>query len=177
MANRTEETLPQTQNDNGEQSRNKQKNKKKKMNAKNVKKLMGHIRKVTLWLDQHPSLPLGIGYEVVSGLIPVIVDFFGLFASLYLFFLSCRFGLPYSIKIRMFLNIFFDWLLGITLILGDALDAYFKANLRNLKLLERHVDRDQLLIDDVTITSQQSRHVVPWFHKLGRHSVSVLLIA
>ncbi|ORX90167.1 hypothetical protein K493DRAFT_168635, partial [Basidiobolus meristosporus CBS 931.73] len=105
------------------------------------KKLLEHIRKITLWLDQHPTLPFGIGYEAVIGLIPVLGDFFGLFASLYLFFLSCSFGLPYSLKVRMLLNIFFDWLIGITPILGDALDAMFKSNLKNLKMLERHIER------------------------------------
>ncbi len=36
----------------------------------------------------------------------------------------------------MAMNIFIDWLPGLVPIVGDAIDVAYKANLKNLKLLE-----------------------------------------
>ena len=46
--------------------------------------------------------------------------------------------LPAVVQARMVLNAAIDMLLGFVPILGDLADIGFKANLRNLALLERH---------------------------------------
>lgn len=42
-------------------------------------------------------------------------------------------------KIWQFINILVDAIIGLVPIVGDALDVAFKANLRNLRLLEDHL--------------------------------------
>jgi hypothetical protein len=46
--------------------------------------------------------------------------------------------LPVVVQARMVLNAAFDMLIGLVPILGDLADIGWKANLRNLALLERH---------------------------------------
>jgi hypothetical protein len=53
-----------------------------------------------------------------------------------------RMRLPIVVQARMVLNAAIDMLFGFVPILGDLIDIGFKANLRNLALLERHARRD-----------------------------------
>jgi hypothetical protein len=49
--------------------------------------------------------------------------------------------LPPVVQARMVLNAAIDMLLGLVPLLGDLVDIAWKANLRNLALLERHAAR------------------------------------
>jgi hypothetical protein len=61
--------------------------------------------------------------------------------ALHLFFICCGVegGLPMIIKLKMVGNIVFDLILGLFPVLGDVFDAIFQANIRNAKLLDRHL--------------------------------------
>jgi hypothetical protein len=48
--------------------------------------------------------------------------------------------LPLVVQARMVLNAALDMLLGVVPVLGDLVDIGWKANLRNLALLERHAN-------------------------------------
>lgn len=48
-------------------------------------------------------------------------------------------GLPAPLKMRMMLNIAFDFAVGLVPFVGDVADAAFKANSRNALLLEQHL--------------------------------------
>lgn len=48
-------------------------------------------------------------------------------------------GLPVKVKIMMLINIVIDFIIGIVPFLGDLVDAMFKANTRNVILLEQHL--------------------------------------
>lgn len=41
-----------------------------------------------------------------------------------------------GVKLRMFLNVVFDFILGLLPIVGDIIDILFRANVRNAELLE-----------------------------------------
>lgn len=49
-------------------------------------------------------------------------------------------GLPTGILIQMLINVAIDFLIGIVPFIGDIADAYFKANTKNCRLLEKHLD-------------------------------------
>ena len=51
---------------------------------------------------------------------------------------AVRMRLPAVVQIRMVFNAVLDMLLGLVPVLGDLVDVAWKANLRNLALLERH---------------------------------------
>lgn len=86
-----------------------------------------------------PGTRFGIGLDGVIGLIPGVGDAVAGLASTYLIFLAYRAGAPASVLGRMALNVWVDSLVGGIPLLGDLFDFGYKANLRNVALLERSV--------------------------------------
>lgn len=83
------------------------------------------------------------GWESVIGLIPAVGDAIGAFFAL-LVFKKCRQvegGLDTGTQIQMMINILVDFLVGLIPFVGDIADAAFKANTKNVRLLERHLDQ------------------------------------
>lgn len=112
-----------------------------------AQRLYNHIRTVSWYLDAIPflgrQLPFNIGVDSIIGLIPGLGDYIGVLLSLYALFLSCLFGLPLDVIGFMLFNIILDCVLGLVPLIGDALDVAFKANLRNLRLLEDHLEKNK----------------------------------
>ena len=83
------------------------------------------------------------GWESVIGIVPAFGDALGAFIAL-LIFKKCRTvegGLDTGTQIQMMINILIDFLVGLIPFVGDLADAAFKANTKNLRLLERHLDQ------------------------------------
>ncbi|HEX6670097.1 MAG TPA: DUF4112 domain-containing protein, partial [Gemmatimonadales bacterium] len=80
-----------------------------------------------------------IGWETIVGLVPGIGDLVGGGFSAWIILQAARIGAPPSLLARMGWNLLVDVVVGAVPLLGDLFDAGFKANLRNLALLERHV--------------------------------------
>lgn len=88
-----------------------------------------------------PGTNIRFGLDAIIGLIPGIGDISTpIFAGL-LLLQGVRMRLPFVVQARMVLNAAIDMLLGFVPVLGDLVDIGFKANLRNLALLERHSTR------------------------------------
>lgn len=81
------------------------------------------------------------GLESIIGLIPVIGDNIGLLLSCYLLWIGYRMRLPAGKLVRMVSNILIDAILGAIPILGDIADVIFKANIRNLAILEEYANK------------------------------------
>ncbi|CAE6495425.1 unnamed protein product [Rhizoctonia solani] len=112
-----------------------------------AQKLYNHIRTVAWWLDALPfltnaGLPFKVGVDDIISALPVWGDLFSTVLSLYQVYLSWIFGVPMAILIRMIINVIIDLFVGIVPFIGDALDVLFKANLRNLDLLEDWLLKD-----------------------------------
>lgn len=85
-----------------------------------------------------PGTPIRFGVDAIVGLIPGIGDISTpAFAALILV-QAVRMRLPLVVQARMVLNAAIDMVLGLVPLLGDLVDVAWKANLRNLALLERH---------------------------------------
>ena len=50
-------------------------------------------------------------------------------------------GLPGKVLVLMLFNMLLDFLVGLVPFVGDLADAAFKCNTRNVKLLEKHLDK------------------------------------
>lgn len=59
----------------------------------------------------------------------------------YLILLGSRLGAPKPVLARMVLNVALDTLAGVVPVIGDLFDVAWKANTRNMALLERYIDR------------------------------------
>jgi Domain of unknown function (DUF4112) len=103
------------------------------------------LRRYAVLLDSQfrvPGTNIRFGLDAIVGLIPGIGDISTpVFAAL-LLLQGVRMRLPIVVQARMVLNAAIDMLFGFVPILGDLVDIGFKANLRNLALLERHARRD-----------------------------------
>jgi hypothetical protein len=85
-----------------------------------------------------PGTNIRFGLDAIIGLIPGIGDISTPTFSALLLLQAVRMRLPIVVQARMVLNAAIDMLLGLVPILGDLVDIGWKANLRNLALLERH---------------------------------------
>ena len=85
-----------------------------------------------------PGTSIRFGLDAIVGLIPGLGDISTpAFAALILL-QAVRMRLPVVVQARMVLNAALDMLMGLVPLLGDVADVAWKANMRNLALLERH---------------------------------------
>lgn len=89
------------------------------------------------WLDQRFLDP------IIGLVVPEVGDLLTSVAGLYLVVLAVRRKLPAVIIARMLLNLGFDALIGAVPVLGDLFDFAYKANTRNLALLEARYEAQQ----------------------------------
>jgi hypothetical protein len=86
-----------------------------------------------------PGSPIRFGLDALIGLLPGIGDVVGGVISTWFLVTGARLGAPPAVLARMGLNVAVDALLGAIPLLGDLFDVGWKANVRNLALLEAHV--------------------------------------
>ena len=100
-----------------------------------------HLRGLTRVLDdlfRIPGTRLRFGLDSVLGLVPGVGDIAGGALSMYALLVAHRMGAPPSVLLRIASNIVVDMLVGTVPLLGDLFDVGFKANRRNLAILERY---------------------------------------
>ena len=85
-----------------------------------------------------PGTRVRFGLDAIIGLVPGLGDISTPAFAALLLLQAVRMRLPIVVQARMVLNAAFDMLLGLVPVLGDLVDIGWKANLRNLALLERH---------------------------------------
>ena len=76
------------------------------------------------------------GLDPIIGLVPVVGDAITFAIGLFPIYVARKHGLGKVVVGRMMANLGVDFVSGLVPFAGDALDVIFKANLRNLKLLE-----------------------------------------
>lgn len=105
---------------------------------------LGRARLVAQLLDSAVRVPFTrrrVGLDVLFGLLPVGGDAVGALLSLYVVFEGYRLGVGRRVLARMLGNIAVDFVVGLLPVLGDAADTVWKANERNLALIEEHYSR------------------------------------
>ncbi|CAN5698967.1 hypothetical protein BH24ACI5_BH24ACI5_04990 [soil metagenome] len=110
------------------------------MDAANDRALAA-LRKYAVLLDsafQVPGTRMRFGLDPIVGLLPGAGDLITGFFSVMIVLHSVRLRIPKVVIARMMLNTGVDLLVGAVPLVGDLFDAGFKANLRNMALLERH---------------------------------------
>jgi hypothetical protein len=107
---------------------------------------LAQLRQLSHLWDQAIGIPgtkWRIGLESIIGLLPIGGDWIGLVMSSYILFHAVKFNLPRSIMLRMVINILIDAIVGAVPILGDLFDTTWKANTKNVNLLEAHLKSPQ----------------------------------
>ena len=86
-----------------------------------------------------PVLRTRAGLDAVLGLIPGIGDLISAGLGLYLVMEARQLGASRWLQARMVGNLLIDAAAGTVPLIGDLFDVYFKAHLRNLKLLQKEL--------------------------------------
>ena len=92
-----------------------------------------------------PGTPWKVGLDPIIGLIPGVGDFVGALMSGYIVLEAARADIPTATLVRMLINVGIDTLVGAVPALGDVFDAAWKANTKNVALLERHLAQAEVI--------------------------------
>jgi hypothetical protein len=101
------------------------------------------LQKLAWLLDSSIRVPgthLTVGVDALIGLVPVIGDLVGVLLSSYIVSEASKLGVSKSILARMTFNVVVEGLVGIVPLAGDVFDAAWKANQRNVQLLNDYLD-------------------------------------
>lgn len=84
-----------------------------------------------------PFFPIKIGLDSIVGLIPGAGDAIMLFVSLRIVWLGKSLGMPKALVAQMVKNSAIDFGLGFIPVVGDIVDVFYKANQKNVRIMER----------------------------------------
>ncbi|RCJ40264.1 hypothetical protein A6770_11030 [Nostoc minutum NIES-26] len=105
-----------------------------------------HLRRIAHLLDTSIPIPgtnYRIGLDPVLGLLGIVGgsgDFIGGLFAAYIVVEAARMGLPSNVIFQMVGNVLIDSLVGLVPAVGDLLDFTWKANSRNIALLDQHIN-------------------------------------
>jgi hypothetical protein len=88
-----------------------------------------------------PGTRLTIGLDALIGLFPFIGDLIGVLLSSYILSEAARLGAPKVVLWRMAFNVGVEGVVGIVPLAGDVFDAAWKANQRNVRLLDAWIEK------------------------------------
>jgi hypothetical protein len=100
------------------------------------------IRWLSYLLDERFRIPgtrSRIGLDGLLGLLPGVGDTVGALLSIYVLFEAIQMGVPRTTLLRMVANIALDTVVGAIPVLGDVFDVAWKANKKNVALLNTYI--------------------------------------
>ena len=133
------------------------------MNKIQQLKNLRRIRKIAKLLDTAIGIPgtkFRIGLDPILGLIPGGGDLITAGISAYMIYLATSFGLEKSEISKMVKNVALETAVGFVPVAGDIFDAYFKANIRNLEILEKHLATQDLPLDDESTVASNNQSLI-----------------
>jgi hypothetical protein len=81
-----------------------------------------------------------VGLDPILGLLPVVGDLPGTVLAAYVVAVAVTVGVPRATLLRILFVLGVDSVVGSIPVVGDLFDAYWKANLRSVRLLEDRLD-------------------------------------
>ena len=117
-----------------------------KEKIRNRNEVRRRLNRLAWLLDSSIPIPgtrLSIGIDALIGLVPFIGDLVGVLLSSTILIEAARLGAGRSVLARMALNVAVEGLAGLVPFAGDVFDAAWKANQRNVRLLNQWLDQPQ----------------------------------
>ena len=88
-----------------------------------------------------PGTKIRYGIDGLIGLVPVVGDIITTAISLWVVREARALGAPWYLTTRMLGNVALDGVIGLVPLAGDAFDVVFRANVRNVRMLQRWLDK------------------------------------
>lgn len=108
------------------------------------KTLESRMQRLSWLLDNSIRLPGGyrVGLDSIIGIVPGVGDVASAGMSFYVIYLAARSGASWWSIGRMIVHVFIETVVGVIPVLGDVFDAAYKANMRNVAILEAQISRE-----------------------------------
>ena len=109
-----------------------------------VEAAMARLTAVAKLMDSLFAIPgtrIRLGVDSLLGLVPVAGDIASQMVAAYLIWEARKLGVPKFTLWRMVGNTLLDTIVGAVPLVGDAFDVAFRANMKNLRLLQRHLEK------------------------------------
>ena len=97
-----------------------------------------------------PLLRTRVGLDALLGIVPVAGDLLSAAIGLYLVAQARELGASRWLQARMIGNLLVDAGLSVVPLAGDVADIYFKAHLRNLRLLQKELGEPYIDVEATT---------------------------
>jgi hypothetical protein len=88
-----------------------------------------------------PGTKIRYGIDGIIGMIPVVGDIIATALSLWLVREARALGAPWHVTARMLGNVAVQGVVGTVPVAGDAFDVLFRANMRNMRILRRWMEK------------------------------------
>ncbi|RUT08567.1 hypothetical protein DSM106972_017350 [Dulcicalothrix desertica PCC 7102] len=106
--------------------------------------ILNRIRKFSRLMDTAFGIPgtkFRFGLDPIIGLVPGLGDLISTIISAYIIYLAMQFNLPQDMLGKMIFNVGLESVIGSVPFFGDLFDAFYKSNIRNLEILEQHLNQ------------------------------------
>ena len=103
---------------------------------------LARLRRVARVMDAAVEIPVvrvRVGLDALTGLVPGAGDVLGAAVSGWTVVTAARLGASGTVVARMLLNVAVDAVVGALPVAGDLFDVAYKANLRNVRIVEDHL--------------------------------------
>ena len=102
---------------------------------------MAALRRIQWLLDQAfrvPGTPVRFGWDAIVGVVPWAGDVLTALLGGAILVHAHQVRVPRVVQARMLINLAIDLIVGLVPFAGDVADVFWKANTKNMALLERH---------------------------------------
>ena len=103
------------------------------------------FRRVSTLLDSAMAVPgtsIRFGLDPILGLFPGLGDLVSPIFTMGILWQARELGIPKVVQLRMIFNVAIDTVIGVVPMIGDLFDVAWKANNRNMALLDRHAHEE-----------------------------------
>jgi Domain of unknown function (DUF4112) len=104
------------------------------------------LRRIAELLDnafQVPGTTYRVGLDPILGIIPGLGDLISPLFTIGMLLQARQLAVPKVVQARMIINVAIDTLVGVVPVVGDLFDFAWKANKKNLALLELHAREER----------------------------------
>lgn len=123
-----------------------------KLQSSEIDQDVQRLQKLARLLDS--AFPLAgnfrIGVDGIIGLIPGVGDVVGAALSTYMIVKAAQMGASTFNLIRMMSNVLIESIVGVIPFLGDLFDIAFRANERNVRMLEKQLSKEPSRVNSKT---------------------------